>query len=185
MIQKKIIIFIFFVFVSQVKAQLLSISEVTTLAVSSSDRIGEHLLKAGWKNHNIEFVKDSNFVKRTWMIPTSRADLNNYFIHYEFNNDTAENYVRYQFSDRKAFLNYKKELSDLGYKHLNGGKSRKKGKSKDDHIHKEKEDMYYNEKAKTLTVVKEVFYYGLFSFLIQSYKAKSAFAEHAMNPNKK
>jgi len=186
MIQKKFILLFICLIVIQIKAQqLLSINQITTLAVSNPDRIGQELIKAGWKADGLEFVKDSNFVRRIWMIPSSRPDLKNYFIHYEFSNDTSENYVIYQYSDRKAFAKYKTDLKDLGYKHLNGGKSRKKGKSKDEHIHKEKEDLYYDENRKTLTVVKEVFYYGLFSFLINSYKPNSKIGIHAVNSAKK
>jgi hypothetical protein len=55
----------------------------------------------------------------------------------------------------------------------------KKANKKDETVvNNEKEENYYHEKKQALFVVKEVFLYGLNSFLIYSYKPKSAIVRH-------
>lgn len=178
MLKAKIIFIFFIFFYFNFKAQFLSIAQITTMAFSSADKIEEILLKERWISSGLELNTDSNYVKKTWLIETQVSDIKNYVIHYEFIKDTGENYIIYQFADRKMYNNYQTELKANDFKQLNRGKARKRGRSKDKHIHQEKEYLYIHEKTKSLTVLKEVFYYGLNSFLIQSYKPKSAIAFH-------
>jgi len=171
-------------FKCNITAQSLTIDQLINFALVTPDEVGAQLEKAGWKKNNIEFVPDSNFVRRSWELSVKSKGAKSYFLHYEFTKDTSENYIIYQFSDRDAFLNYKKELKSKGYKLLSSGKSKKK-KKRDENIHKENEDLFYHEKKQMLTVVKEAFYYGLFSFLVYSYKPGSVMAIHEMEPIKK
>lgn len=182
LLKKVLLISGLLVFAAAIKAQLLGISQVNNFALMSPDSIQKVLTGLGWTKDNAQFVPDSNFVRRTWSITIKESAIKSYVLHYDFQNEPEENYVVYQFPDRPAYKKFKKDIQEQGYKQLNGGKSRKKGKSKAENIHKEKEDLFYNEKTKRLTVIKEVFFYGLFSFLVYSYLPNSAMAEHVMHP---
>jgi hypothetical protein len=160
-------------------SQVLSIDQLTVFPLMQADHIGAELLKSGWTVRNLEFVPDSNFVRRSWEIKNKRTEVKEYFIHYEFTRDTNENYIIYQFGDRDVFLKYKEQLKSKGYKLISEGKTRKRKKKEQD-VQKEKDDLFYNEKQKTLTVVKEVFFYGLYSFMVYSYKPNSVIAQHTM-----
>jgi hypothetical protein len=166
----------------QLNAQLLSIKLVEGFPLISTDEINKQLTEEGWSKSSMQFVTDSNFIRRTWEVNIKSSNIKSYLLHYEFPNEPGEGYVIYQFPDRANYKKMKKEILDLGYKQLNGGKPKKKNKGKQENIHKEKEELYYNEKTKRLTVIKEVFFYGLFSFLVYTYKPNSSVAEHVMHP---
>lgn len=159
-------------------AQSATLHQLQQFAVSSADRVEETLMKDGWKRYAMQVVPDSNLVKRSWSVMVKEDATKSYLVYWEFSKDTAENYVVYQFSDRAQYNNYRKELKSEGYKLLKPGKSSKKNKQKQDDVTNEKVDNYYNQKTKTLVVVKEVFTYGLFSFLTYAYRPNSQFAEN-------
>jgi hypothetical protein len=161
------------------RSQVLSIEQLTLFPLIQPEQTGAELLKAGWTVRNLEFVPDSNFIRRSWEIKNRKTAVKEYFIHYEFTRDTNENYIIYQFGDRDVFLKYKEQLKSKGYKLISEGKARKRKKKEQD-VQKEKDDLFYNEKQKTLTVVKEVFFYGLYSFMVYSYKPNSVIAQHTM-----
>jgi hypothetical protein len=164
--------------------QTLSIQQIHAFTFISTDDIEESLLKDGWKRRSLQVVPDSNLIKRSWDVTIKDDGIKSYVLHFEFSKDTGENYIIYQFADRNQFHQIKKELKEMGFKHLNE-KSGRKSKSKKENIHKEKEDYFFNEKTQTLNVVKEVFFYGMFSFLVYSYKPNSNFGEMALRSYKK
>ena len=166
-------------------AQELNLEQLRKFAISNSEAIESSLLKAGWKRHNLQMVPDSNLVKRSWEVNVSEEGTKSYLLHFEFSSDTIENYAVYQFSDRALFGSFKKQLKNEGYKLLSNGKTRRKSKVNTEDIHKEKEEFYYNEKSKSLHIVKEVFYYGMFSFLVYSFRPESKFVMNTYNSFKK
>lgn len=163
--------------VSLFRAQTLSLQQVHAFTTAEPDVIESSLLKEGWKRYNMQVVRDSNFIRRSWEVLLPGLSTKSFFLHYQFNNDPLENYVVYQFPERERYNQYKDELKKEGYRELNKGKSKKRVKSKDSNIHNVKEDYYYSEKLKKLTVVKEEFFYGLFSFLVYSYYPDSKTAQ--------
>jgi hypothetical protein len=165
-------------------AQILSIEQLIDYPLAPAEKISSDLVKGGWHANNIEIVPDSNFIRRSWETEYKKSGVKWYFLFYEFTKDTSENYVVYQFSDKDAFLNYKKELKDKGYKWLNPEK-KKRRKNADDNFKKEKDDLFYHEDRHSLTVVKEVFLYGLYSFLVYSYRPHSAIAKHEIHTKTK
>ncbi|MBK9284516.1 MAG: hypothetical protein IPM51_09385 [Sphingobacteriaceae bacterium] len=178
------LLFLMMSFFTQVNlfAQTISIEQVLAFTHSSTDFIETTLLKENWKRRSLEIVPDSNLVKRSWEVMIKGESIKSYVLHFEFTKDTIENYVVYQFSEREEYKQIKKKMKSMGYAHLNSEKRRKRAKTKDEHIHSEKEDYYYNKNTKSLIVVKEVFFYGLFSFLVYSYKPNSLFGDHVIRP---
>lgn len=156
-------------------AQVFSTDDLLKFPFFKGDDLSEFLEKKGWEKYNYEIVKDSNFVRRTWRYSNKTSGTDSYFAYYEFTKDTMENYIVYQFSDRKSLDIYRSELKNKGYKMLKAKKTNKKDETV---VNNEKEENYYHEKKQALFVVKEVFLYGLNSFLIYSYKPKSAIVKH-------
>jgi uncharacterized radical SAM superfamily protein len=97
---------------------VLTLEELIQYPRLNADDISEKLVKKGWHVNSLEFVTDSHFVRRTWMIPNSFNDLKSYVLFYDFVNDTSENHIIYQFSDKKILSNYKTQLEKAGYRHL-------------------------------------------------------------------
>lgn len=159
-------------------AQSVTIHHLQQFANSNADRVEESLLKEGWKRYAMQVVPDSNLVKRSWSVMVKEDATKSYLVYWEFSKDTTENYVVYQFSDRAQYDSYRKSLKSEGYKLLKEGKSNKKSKQKQDNVSNDKVDNYYNQKTKTLVVIKEVFTYGLFSFLTYAYRPGSQYAEN-------
>lgn len=180
-----LILIVLLSFTSKLTAQQLSLDQIRNFAISNSETIERSLLKAGWKRHNLQMVPDSNLVKRSWEVNVSEEGTKSYLLHFEFSSDTLENYAVYQFSDRVLFGSFKKQLKNEGYKLLPKGKTKRKSKVNTEDIHKEKEEFYYNEKSKSLHIVKEVFYYGMFSFLVYSFRPESKFVMNTYNSSKK
>jgi hypothetical protein len=165
-------------------AQVFPTDKILNFPLMSADEVSTSLENSGWKKHNIEFVPDSNFVRRSWELSNRKGEPKSYFLYYELISDSAENYIIYQFSDRNAFVTYKKELKSHGYKLMPAEKSNKK-RRKGEEISKDVEDFFYLDSSRSLVVVKETFYYGLFSFLIYVYRPNSAFAQLELQRNKK
>lgn len=162
----------------QIHAQSVSMKQLQQFALSSADKVEETLLKEGWKRYAMQIVPDSNLVKRSWSVMVKEDATKSYMVYWEFSKDTTENYMVYQFSDRTQYDNYRKGLKNEGYKLLKESKSSKKNKQKQDNVSNDKVDNYYNQKTKTLVVIKEVFTYGLFSFLTYAYRPGSQYAEN-------
>lgn len=162
----------------KIHAQCITLKQLQQFAVTSADRVEETLLKDGWKRYAMQIVPDSNLVKRSWSVMVKEDATKSYLMYWEFSKDTTENYMVYQFSDRTQYDNYRKGLKNEGYKLLKEGKSSKKNKQKQDNVSNDKVDNYYNQKTKTLVVIKEVFTYGLFSFLTYAYRPGSQYAEN-------
>lgn len=162
----------------KIHAQSITLKQLQQFAVTSADRVEETLLKDGWKRYAMQIVPDSNLVKRSWSVMVKEDATKSYLMYWEFSKDTTENYMVYQFSDRTQYDNYRKGLKNEGYKLLKESKSSKKNKQKQDNVSNDKVDNYYNQKTKTLVVIKEVFTYGLFSFLTYAYRPGSQYAEN-------
>jgi hypothetical protein len=168
---------------AQTGSQELSISELIEFPHKDADYISEKLKTKGWEATNIEFITDSNFVRRTWGIKNAYNDLSSYLVLYEYTSDTAENHIIYQFSNREVFGNYKKELKDKGYKLLVEKKSKKAGskKKKDKHMYREIDEAFYSDKKTSILNVSEVFFYGMNTFMVHSYKTHSALGKNLLN----
>ena len=143
----------------------------------NGDQIADTLVSRGWAPQKVEFITDSNYVRKTWMKTRVRDNVKAFFIYYEFTRDSSENYIIYQFTDRPSFLNYKKEIVKMGYKLLTK-KARKKLKATDKITLLGKEDLFYSEKTGATTIIEDAFYLGLNAFMIYSFKANSAIAKH-------
>lgn len=161
------------------KAQNISTNQLVNFPLLSSDQLNDSLDKFGWKKTNVELISDSNFIRHSWELKPKMSGAEFYFLFYEFTKDTSENYIIYQFSDRADFVKFKKDFQNRGYKQLSN-KSKKKN-----NVHKEHETLFYSKKTQSLIVVKETFYYGLFSFLIYSYRPNSSISKLIMSPNGK
>lgn len=164
---------------SLLPGQALSIEEVIIYPTNTQEELAWLLNKKGWSNHNFEMKSDSNFNRRTWVIENTYNDLKSYFISYEYITDTSENYIIYQFADRPAFKNYFIALKEKGFK-KSSVKSKSKRKNKKDN-HKEIEEIYYSEKYNSIIVLKDVFFYGMNTFLVYSYKYKSAIGKNILH----
>ena len=180
------LIFIFFFTVligsAQTSAQELTIQELIEFPHKDPDYISEKLKAKGWEATNIEFITDSNFVRRTWGIKNAYNDLSSYLILYEYTSDTAENHIVYQFSNREVFGNYKKELKEKGYKLLVEKKNKKpRRKKKDKHMYREVDEAFYSDKKTSIVNVSEVFFYGMNTFMVHSYKTRSALGKNLLN----
>jgi hypothetical protein len=183
-IRNFIVIFLFAVLNStaQTTSQELTVQELIEFPHKDPDYISEKLKAKGWEATNIEFITDSNFVRRTWGIKNAYNDLSSYLILYEYTNDTSENHIIYQFSNREVFGNYKKELKDKGYKLLIEKKNKKPSKKKKDkHMYREIDEAFYSDKKTSIVNVSEVFFYGMNTFMVYSYKTHSALGKHLLN----
>jgi hypothetical protein len=167
---------------AQTSSQELSIEELIEFPHKDPDYISSKLKAKGWEATNIEFITDSNFVRRTWGIKNAYNDLSSYLVLYEYTSDTAENHIIYQFSNREVFGNYKKGLKDKGYKLLVEKKNKKTNrKKKDKHMYREVDEAFYSDKKTSILNVSEVFFYGMNTFLIHSYKTHSALGKNLLN----
>jgi hypothetical protein len=159
------------------KSQILTLDELLEFPKLSQDKLESELKAKGWQTHNVEFVTDSNLVRRSWIISNKYNDLKSYVQLYDFLKDNDENNISYQFSDRKTYDNYKEDLKKSGFKEITKSKKKKKKKGEDKNIYKEKEDLYYSEKKNSLVSLKEVFVYGMNAFVFYSYKGNSRTAK--------
>ncbi len=163
------------------RTQTLSADELIYFPHKDPDYISEQLVKKGWEANNIEFITDSNFVRRTWVVKNAYDDLKSYFILYEYTNDTSENHVIYQFSSRQTFNTYKEELKTKGYKLLVEKKARKRNRKKDKEMFKEVDEAFYSDKKTSIINITEVFFYGMNTFMIYSYKTNSALGKNLLH----
>src|SRR5205814_7026204 len=113
-IRKRFIFAVFVLVYSFCKSQTLTSDELIYFPHKDPDFISEQLIKKGWEANNIEFITDSNFVRRTWAVKNGYDDLKSYLILYEYTSDTSENHIIYQFSSRQTFNTYKEELKTKG-----------------------------------------------------------------------
>lgn len=163
------------------QAQTLSIDELIYFPHQDPDTITAQIVKKGWEPNNIEFVTDSNFVRRTWVIKNKYDDLKSYLILYEYTSDPAENHIIYQFSSRQTFTSYKDELKGKGYKLLIEKKSKKRNKKHDKDMFKEVDEAFYSDKKTSILNISEVFFYGMNTFMIYSYKTNSALGKNLLH----
>jgi len=174
--RKKVLLFIFFpLFLFSQSENKISTDQLVSFHSLSSEQLNDSLEKFGWKKTNVELITDSNFIRHNWELKPKMSGAEFYFLFYEFTKDSSENYVIYQFSERTDFDRFKKDFQHRGYKQLTPKKSKKKNA-----IHKEHETLFYSKKTQSLIVVKETFNYGLFSFLIYSYKPNSSISKLLM-----
>lgn len=166
---------------SQTSSQELTIDELIHFPHKDADYISEKLKAKGWEATNIEFITDSNFVRRTWGIKNAYNDLSSYLILYEYTSDTVENHIIYQFSNREVFTNYKAQLKDAGYKLLAEKKNKKSNKKKKDkYMYREIDEAFYSDKKTSILNVSEVFFYGMNTFMVHSYKTHSALGKQLL-----
>lgn len=163
------------------KAQTLSVDELIYFPHQDPDAITEQLVKKGWEASNIEFITDSNFVRRTWMVKNGYDELKSYLILYEYTSDTSENHIVYQFSSRQTFHAYKEELKSKGYKLLVEKKNKKKSRKKDKDMVKEIDEAFYSDRKTSILNISEVFFYGMNTFMIHSYKTHSALGKNLLH----
>lgn len=156
--------------------QTLPLEEVIKSCKLNQEELSSLLIKKGWSNYNFETKNDSNFNRRVWIIENPYSELKSYYIHYGYFVDTTENHTIYQFSDRNSFNGYHETLITLGFKSYKS-KSKKKSKKEKDQ-HKEIEEIYYSEKHNSVMVLKDVFFYGMNTFLVYSYKYNSAIGKN-------
>jgi len=163
-------------------AQILTVDELVTYPHVNADKLSETLEKKGWKKNTLEFVTDSHYVRRTWVINNTYNDLKSYVLLYDFINDTTENHIIYQFSDKNAFNQFKTQFKKAGFKELKQKNKNKKKERKNQgkNIYEEKEEVYYSEKHHSVIEIKEVFVYGMFSFVIYSYKSYSGIGKNTI-----
>lgn len=167
------------VFIS--KGQILTVEELVSYPHLNADKLSETLENKGWKKNTLEFIADSHYVRRTWVIPNTYNDLKSIILFYDYINDTTENHLIYQFSDKKAFEAYAGQFKKEGFKELNPKKKKKRRrKNQGKNIYEEREEVYYSEKHKSVIEIKEVFVYGMFSFLIYSYKSYSGIGKNVI-----
>ncbi|MCW3075394.1 MAG: hypothetical protein JWO32_3 [Bacteroidetes bacterium] len=157
--------------------QVLKLSELLSYPSFEIDEVETSLKAKGWESYNYEVVTDSNLIKKTWVINNKYNDLKSYFQYYEFTKNKLENYISYQFSERKAFNDYQVELKKMGYKDLLEKYKKKKKKKGDPNIYKERNELYFSERKNSLIVLKEVFVYGMNAFVFYTYKGDSQSAK--------
>ncbi|MGZ3899139.1 MAG: hypothetical protein ACXVNQ_02335 [Bacteroidia bacterium] len=174
--QKPFITMVLLCLVFSSKSQTLSIPELISLPFAGPEKTDSILKSKGWTTHNLEFVGDSNLIRKTWSINNKYNDLKSYVQYWEYTQKPEENHIAYQMSERKAFELYVKELKKLGYKEFNG-KRKKKKKKGDPNLYKEQDEPFINEKTNSLVDLRTVFLYGMNSFMIFSYKAESRTAK--------
>lgn len=166
-------------------AQILTINEIVSYPVIGQDKVEEQLKQKGWQTYNVEVVTDSNLVRKTWSIDNKYNTLKSYVQFFDFSKKEEENYTSYQFSDRPTYESFKSELKKLGYKEIGQKKKKKKKKSEDKNIYKERDDVFLSEKTGSMIVLKEVFVYGMNSFLISSHKSNSRIAKDILQQAEK
>jgi len=176
----KIITFLLIFLSFNLKGQTLSVEELIRFPHQDADSITLQLVAKGWEASNIEFITDSNFVRRTWRVKNSYDDLKSYLILYEYTSDPAENHIIYQFSNRDTFKKYKIDLVERGYKLLIEKKGKKKIRKHDKHIVREMEEAFYSDKKTSILNISEVFFYGMNTFMIYSYKTESALGKNLL-----
>ncbi len=178
---KSIYCFAFILLSFALSAQTLTITELIASPKTEASIIGDNLTGKKWSQYGYEDVKDSGFVRMTWMIKNNYNDLKSYFQYYQSTVDSIEHYTIYQFSDRDAFNSYKADLKKTGYKLQT---AKKKKKKKDKNKYKDKEELFLNEKNSSLISLKEVFLLGFNTFLVSSYNSKSRVAKTILEDEK-
>lgn len=161
--------------------QTLSIDELIHFPHQDADSITLQLVVKGWEASNIEFITDSNFVRRTWRVKNTYDDLKSYLILYEYTSDPAENHIIYQFSNRETFKTYKEDLKGKGYKLLVEKKKKKRNKKQDKDMIREVDEAFYSDKKTSIVNISEVFFYGMNTFMIYSYKTNSALGKNLLH----
>lgn len=169
---KRLILILPLCLFNYLKAQILTLDELISFPTIGMDKVEQQLKQKGWDNYNAEFVTDSNLVKKTWVIDNKYNTLKSYVQFFDFTEKNEESYCTYQFSDRPSYEGFKSNLKKLGYKEV-GQKKKKKKRKEDKNIYKERDDVYLSEKTGSMIVLKEVFVYGMNSFLFVSYKSNS------------
>lgn len=162
------------------KGQTISIEELIRFPHQEEDSISIQLAAKGWEASNIEFITDSNFVRRTWRVKNTYDDLKSYLVLYEYTSDPSENHIIYQFSNRDAFKKYKADLVEKGYKLLVEKKGKKKSRKHDKHMVRETDEAFYSDKKTSILNISEVFFYGMNTFMIYSYKTNSALGKNLL-----
>jgi hypothetical protein len=175
---------LFLFLTGNIHAQVLSLSELIEFPFIGPEKTEEKLKAKGWENSNIEFVADSDLVRKTWSVDNKYNDLKSYVQFWEFNRQVEDNHISYQFSDRKTFEKYLVELKKSGYKESLPKSKKRKKKKGDPNIYKEIDVPYINEKTNSLIVLREVFLYGMNAFMLYSYKAESKTAQYLINQEK-
>lgn len=177
----KDLIIVISVFVSLFsKAQTLSVEELIHFPHQDPDSITIQLTSKGWEASNIEFITDSSFVRRTWRVKNTYDDLKSYLILYEYTSDPAENHIIYQFSSRQSFKEYKENLQKIGYKLLVEKKGKKKSRKHNKDMVREVDEAFYSDKKTSIINISEVFFYGMNTFMIYSYKTDSALGKNLL-----
>lgn len=162
------------------RSQILGIDELIRFPHQDADSITAQLVAKGWEASNIEFITDSNFVRRTWRVKNTYDDLKSYLILYEYTSDPAENHIIYQFSNRDSFKNYKEDLKKIGYTLLVEKKGRKKSRKHNKDMVKEIDEAFYSDKKTSILNISEVFFYGMNTFMIYSYKTNSGLGKNLL-----
>lgn len=177
-----IIILLPFLFLNLGKliSQTLSYNEVVSFPGVQQEALSDIIIKKGWSNYNFEIKADSNFNKRTWIKENPYNNLKSYIIHYDYLTDTAENYIIYQFADRSVYKNYISKCKELGFKQHNAKSRNKKKSKKEKGDYKEIEEIYYSPKYNSTLIFKDVFFYGMNTFLVYSYRYNSAFSKNIL-----
>ncbi|MBA3665913.1 MAG: hypothetical protein H0W61_17175 [Bacteroidetes bacterium] len=168
--------------VSTAKAQVISLQDILVFPVLGSEQTGDRLQAEGWQFYNVEFISDSSLTRKTWVINNKHNDLKSYVQYWDFTKAPEQSYVFYQFSERKTFDNYIPELKKLGYKELKSKK--KKNKKSDPNLYKEQDVLFIKESSNSLIVLKEIFIYGMNSFVISSYNIHSKMGQHLISQEK-
>lgn len=162
------------------RSQILSVNDLIHFPHQDPDSITIQLTAKGWEASNIEFITDSNFVRRTWRVKNSYDDLKSYVILYEYTSDPAENHIIYQFSNRDTFKKYKEDLKGIGYVLLVEKKGRKRSRKHNKDMVKEIDEAFYSDKKTSIINISEVFFYGMNTFMIYSYKTNSALGKNLL-----
>jgi hypothetical protein len=171
---------LFVLFSFSLKAQNLTVEELIRFPHMDADSISAKLVTKGWEASNIEFITDSNFVRRTWRVKNSYDDLKSYLILYEYTSDPAENHIIYQFSSRQNFKTYKDDLKSVGYALLVEKKGKKHSRKHNKDMFKEIDEAFYSDKKTSIINISEVFFYGMNTFMIYSYKTNSALGKNLL-----
>ena len=175
----RILLLLFLIYGGITVSQTLPLAELLKYPYYPYEQVGDSLIKRGWEIKKVEFVSDSNYVRRVWSKSRPKDNVKTYVIYYEFTKDTSENYIIYQFSEKQSFQDYKSDLKKKGFKIMTK-KSRLKMKNTDIITYNDKEDIFYNDKKNTLVIVEDVFLFGLNCFLIYTYKSSSAIARYIL-----
>lgn len=177
-------LFLYIIFLSSLffcaEGQTLTIDELIRFPHQDADSITIQLKAKGWEASNIEFITDSNFVRRTWRVKNTYDDLKSYLILYEYTSDNAENHIIYQFSSRENFKTYKADLINKGYVLLVEKKAKKKSRKKNKDMVRETDEAFYSDKKTSILNISEVFFYGMNTFMIYSYKTNSALGKNLL-----